>query len=55
VEINIELSKNFETDENLGGLIESKSSKFEISNIHESSTDVKNETHNHKFIGHIPV
>jgi hypothetical protein len=38
---NIRLSKNFEADGNLCGLIESKPSKFEISDIRGSPTGEK--------------
>jgi hypothetical protein len=38
---NIGLSKNFEVDGNLGGLIESKPSKFEILDIRRSPTGEK--------------
>jgi hypothetical protein len=41
VEDNIGLSKNFEADENLGGLIGSKLSKFKISDIRRSPTGEK--------------
>jgi hypothetical protein len=48
------LGKNFEVKENLDELARSKSSKFEISDIH-GSPRVKNETCTHRFMKRVRV
>jgi hypothetical protein len=47
---NVGLSKNFEADWNLGGLIGSKPSKFEILDIHGSPMGEKGNPRPHPLI-----